>query len=412
MKNPSDTAGENTEKLISQNEQRQEALLRLRHQSRLAAMLLFLPWLLTVFFCWSLIQDEPITVLGLLPGLVVAIYLQQYLSGHLTSNHRFFEKDQLFSTLGAANWITMLRAGVIIALAGFLPLAIQRQGLEISNGLAWTPGLMYLGVSLADLGDGFVARRQGKETELGKQLDIETDAAGLLVASLLAVVLGQLPAIYLLVGLAYYPFILGIWLRQEKALPVVALRPRPYSRIIAGCQMGLVGIVLLPIFNPPFTFIAAYIFMTPLLLGFFRDWLVVSCRIKTDACQQAGLDLWLRSLMLKVPIVLRLAILVGGIYSFIDSGDSQLPLAWKLALSLCFLAAVVGFMSRSACLLLVLLLGSTLSPLGISFISGTLFTSAAALMLSGSGTRSLWTPEDRILYRRNENVVMKAGEAL
>ena len=213
-------------------------------------------------------------------------------------------------------------------------------------------------------------------------------------------------------GLAYYPFILGIRLRQEKTLPVVALGSRPYSRIIAGCQMGLVGMVLLPIFNPPFTFVAAYIFMTPLLLGFFRDWLVVSCRIKTDASQQAGLDLWLRSLMLKVPIVLRLTILVGGIYSFIDSGDYQLPLAWQLVLSLCFIAAIFGFMGRSACLFLVLLLGSTLSPLGISIFSATLFASAAALMLSGTGTMSLWAPEDRVLYRRNENAVMKARKVL
>lgn len=356
MTNPSDPTGEHLEKLISQNKQRQEAVLRLRHQSWFAAMLLFFPWLLTVFLCWSFLQDEPITVLALLPGLAVAIYLQQYLSGHLASNHRFFEEDQLFSTLRAANWITLLRAGAIVALAGFLPLAMQSQRLEISNGLTWAPGLIYLGISLADLCDGFVARRQGKETELGKRLDIETDAAGLLVASLLAVALGQLPTIYLLVGLAYYSFILGIRLRQEKTLPVIALRSRPYSRIIAGCQMGLVGMVLLPIFNPPFTFVAAYIFMTPLLLGFFRDWLVVPCRIKTDACRQAGLDLWLRSLML--------------------------------------------------------LLGSTLSPLGTSFFSETLFASATALMLSGTGTMSLWAPEDRILYRRNENGVMKARTVL
>jgi CDP-diacylglycerol---glycerol-3-phosphate 3-phosphatidyltransferase len=411
MKNTSDITEERTQKISSQNEQRQEALLRLRQQSWLAAMLLFSPWLLTVFLCWSFLQDESITVLALLPGLVVAIYVQQYLSGHLASNHRFFEKGQLFSTLGAANWITLLRAGAVVALAGFLPLVIRSQGLEISNTLTWAPGLIYLVISLADLCDGFVARRQNKETELGKQLDIETDAAGLLVATLLAIFLGRLPIIYILVGLAYYPFILGIRLRQKSALPVVALRSRPYSRIIAGCQMGLVGMVLLPIFNPKFTFVAAYIFMTPLLLGFFRDWLVVSCRIKTDADQQASLDHWIRSLMTKVPIVLRLAILVGGVYCFINSSGYQLTPAWQLALSLCFLSAVVGFMGRSASLFLVLLLGSTLSPLGISFFSVTLFSSAAALTLSGTGIMSLWAPEDRILYRRNENAVMKARKA-
>ena len=39
---------------------------------------------------------------------------------------------------------------------------------------------------LADLLDGFVARRQQRQTELGQRLDIETDAAGLLVALLWA----------------------------------------------------------------------------------------------------------------------------------------------------------------------------------------------------------------------------------
>jgi CDP-diacylglycerol--glycerol-3-phosphate 3-phosphatidyltransferase len=175
--------------------------------------------------------------------------------------------------------------------------------------------------------------------------------------------------------------------------------------------MGLVGMVLLPVFNPKFTFIAAYIFMTPLLLGFLRDWLVVSCRIKTDADQQTSLDHWIRSFMTKVPIVFRLAILVGGIYLFTNSGDYQLTLGWQLALSLCFLSAVVGFMGRSASLFLLLLLGSMLSPLGVSCISGTFFASAAALLLSGTGIMSLWAPEDRILYRRNENEIMKARKA-
>jgi CDP-diacylglycerol--glycerol-3-phosphate 3-phosphatidyltransferase len=153
----------------------------------------------------------------------------------------------------------------VVGLAGFLPFSVQR-GLRLPGILIWTPGIIYLGISLADLLDGFVARKQGRKTELGKRLDIETDAAGLLVASLVAVALGRLPAIYLLVGLAYYPFILGIWVRRKRALAVITLQPRPYARIIAGFQMGFVGLALLPIFEPAFIFVSALIFMTPLLI--------------------------------------------------------------------------------------------------------------------------------------------------
>ena len=410
MKNPADTAGESTRILTSHDRKRQEAMSRLRYESWLAAMLLYSTWLLTLLLGGSLFQEKLMSVLALLPGLAVAIYLQHYLSGHLASNHRATEEEQLFSTLGAANWITLLRAAAVVALAGFLPLAIGRQSVENSILLNWAPGLLYLVISLADLCDGFVARRQGKETELGRELDIETDAAGLLTASLLAISLGRLPVIYILVGLAYYAFIFGISLRRKRALPLVALQPRAYSRIIAGCQMGLVGLVMLAFFDRPFTCIAAYIFMTPLLLGFLRDWMVVSCRIKTDADQQASLDRWSRSLVKKLPIVLRPALLLGGLFCVMNPGEFQLSLAWQLILGICFLSAGTGFMGRSSCLLLILLLGSTLSPLAKSYFSGTLFALAAVLMLSGMGSMFLWAPEERILYRRKEIAHMKQRE--
>jgi phosphatidylglycerophosphate synthase len=172
--------------------------------------------------------------------------------------------------------------------------------------LVWAPGLIYLGISLADLLDGFVARRQHRQTELGQRLDIETDAAGLLVALLVAVSLDRLPALTLLVGLAYYLFIFGIWWRQQRHLPLVALQSRPYARIIAGFQMGVVALALLPLFNPPFTFIAAALVMTPLLVGFGRDWLVVSCRLRIDSNQRTALDHWAGLVLARfLPLVLR-----------------------------------------------------------------------------------------------------------
>jgi CDP-diacylglycerol--glycerol-3-phosphate 3-phosphatidyltransferase len=392
-------------------------------------VLLFSTWLSTVLFCSPIVRDEPATSAALLPGLAVAIHIYRNLSRHLATNHRSLEEGRLFPSLGAANWITLFRAAAVVLLAGFLPIAIitNRQGWQYLqhllplnlNALLWVPGIIYLGISLADLFDGFVARRQGRETELGKKLDIETDAAGLLVASLPAVALGRLPAIYLLVGLAYYLFIFGIRQRQRRGLPVIALQSRPYARIIAGFQMGLVGMALLPIFNPVFTFMAAYIFMTPLLIGFFRDWLVVSCRIQTDTNQQAVPDLWARSFMKKVPVALRLVILAGGIAMLVDYGVYQTHLtlqpAWCIPYILCFvgcLLASAGFMGRSASLCLVLLLGSSQSSFEVSSITMVVFSAATTLMLTGTGAMSLWAPEERILYRRSRNQLTTNCETL
>ena len=71
---------------------------------------------------------------------------------------------------------------------------------------------------------------------------------------------------------------------------------------------------LLPIFNPVFTAIAALLVMTPLLVGFVRDWLVVSCRIEIDGNQQTILDHWAGRILTRyLPLLLRLGILAVGI---------------------------------------------------------------------------------------------------
>jgi len=414
MKNLPEATSENGEKYFSGTRDQREALRRLRRQSRWAALLLFLPWLWPIYFCLHIFYEEQFTIMGLLPGLAVAVHIHWYLTHHLLSNHRRVEENSLFATLGAANWVTLLRASLIVAIAGFLPSAfLPDHGLLSQDLLAWVPGIIYLMISMLDLLDGFVARKQGRETELGKQLDIVTDAAGLLVASLLAVALGRLPFIYLLVGLAYYPFVFGIWLRQRRALPLVELHPRPYSRIIAGCQMGLVAMALLPIFKPVFTSLAAYVFMIPLLIGFLRDWLVVSCRIKTDTDQNSRLDLWMRSLAKRtLPLLIRLIVFTGGMTTLFGYNGFQAHLSWQLACSFCCLLAAIGFMGRSAGLILVLLFGSNLSPFGVSVPSVILFTAAAALIVTGTGTMSLWAPEETILYRRNKKSANRACEGL
>jgi CDP-diacylglycerol--glycerol-3-phosphate 3-phosphatidyltransferase len=374
--------------------------LQLHYQARVAAAVLLAPWLLTLYLCWPHFPQHPALILGLLPGLAVALRIGERLYRHIGANHRDGEEGHLFTTLGAANWITLLRAGAIVGLAGILP-AAMRFGHTLPNALNWAPGIIYLGSSLADLADGYVARKQGRETVLGKRLDIESDAAGILVASLVAIALGRLPALYLLVGLAYYPYIFGLWLRQRRALPVLALQPRPYARILAGFQMGLIAMALLPIFNPPFLTVAALIFMTPLLIGFLRDWLVVSCRLKADADQLTILDHWARSWMLRaMPLALRPVMFAGGAMTLVGHGVFQTHPLWQLAHSLCCLLAGLGCMGRSASLLLTLMLASLPSPFEMSTLTMVISSAGAVLMLTGTGSRSLWAPEESVLYRR------------
>ena len=343
---------------------------------------------------------HPTALLGALTGLLAALYFIDQLKRHLGTNYRRGEENHMLETLGAANWITLLRAGATVGLAGFLCLAIQADP-TLPVMLNWAPGCIYLAIAAADIFDGYIARRHRRETELGKRLDIEADAAGLLVAALVAVALGRLPVIYLLAGLAYYLFIFGIWMRQKRSLAVIALQQRPYARIIAGFQMGLVAMALLPVFHPGFTIVAARIFMIPLLIGFLRDWLVVSGRVKTDGAQRSLLDHWTRTWVgTAVPLVLRLVILGGGIATLVSSGIFQTHPLWQMAHSFCCLLAGVGCMGRFASLSLLLMLASTLSPFGINPLSMIIFAAAAALVLLGTGAISLWTPEEPILYRR------------
>lgn len=67
----------------------------------------------------------------------------------------------------------------------------------------------------------------------------------------------------------------GIQLRKIISKPIFESKPWRGARIIAGFQMGVVGIALLPIVKPPATTLAAYAAMIPLLAGFVRNWLVV-----------------------------------------------------------------------------------------------------------------------------------------
>jgi CDP-diacylglycerol--glycerol-3-phosphate 3-phosphatidyltransferase len=211
-------------------------------------------------------------------GLVTA-YILYLLRLNLKLNRRREDQSQQ-SSLGAANWITLSRGGLIAFLAGFLlqPWPGRTIGFRWTM---WMPGIIYMLASLGDFLDGYVARMTVNKTLLGELLDIRIDALGILVASLLAITYGQLPVFYISAGLAYYILRFAVWLRRKIGRPCSEVRRRAGARLLAGVQMAFLGVVLLPLLSASISKIAAVFFLIPFLAGFLVDWQMV-CRHATS----------------------------------------------------------------------------------------------------------------------------------
>ena len=171
-----------------------------------------------------------------------------------------------------ASRVTLARGILIAALAWFV--LVPLQGIA-----AWLPGPMYTVAAMADWIDGYLARRRGEATAAGARFDVEVDALGLLVGSLVAIGNGLLPPWYLALGAAYYLFQGGLWLRERLGWPVhrERLRRNPYARVFAGLQMALVAISLYPICRPSLDVVATLL-MTPTLVMFAREWWLATRR--------------------------------------------------------------------------------------------------------------------------------------
>jgi CDP-diacylglycerol--glycerol-3-phosphate 3-phosphatidyltransferase len=338
------------------------------------------------------------------------IYLLWVLGRNLSANHRIGD-TQLLPTLGAANSMTLARGMLIACLLGFL---FQPRP---ESWLAWIPGALYTLAVLADFLDGYLARLTRRSTRLGEILDMSFDGWGVLAASLLAIQYGQVPLWYLLVALARYIFLTGLWLRQRLHLPIYELQPSVRRRAFAGVQMGFLFFILMPVFSPPGTHLAAAIFALPFLAGFIVDWLAV-CGVFTSRRNQRlamhHLSSSLKDLVLKwLPVGLRLVAVslltlelvrlflnptVSHYPRFSNGSTDSLFLALAQVLVLLFLFLGVG--GRVAAIFGLCILGiqqmvGSLTPTQIAL--AILYTS---ILYLGTGLLSLWKPEERLIYRR------------
>ncbi len=345
-------------------------------------------------------------------GLVMVYGLWVLWDG-LSQNHRAGETAVL-PTLGWGNSLTLMRGLTISLIAGFLFSPWP------GGTLAWLPMLLYTTADIADYLDGYLARITNHATKLGARLDMEFDGLGMLVVSLLAVWYGQLPVWYLSLGLARYLFVLGLWWRGKRGLPVHAIPSSVHRRIFAGFQMGFMSAVLWPILPASGVTVAGTIFAGATAVSFLRDWLVAVGRIdpQTERYQQARRKIY-RLTTYWLPPLWRLG-LVGGTAvilthlspiwqptAWVDLFMSwRLPVptllasGWVIVLVMAGTAVALGVMGRLFSLLLVFPIGFDMITCGLTPENGMALACTVVLMMLGTGPFSLWRPEERFMVRR------------
>jgi len=332
----------------------------------------------------------------LIPAAVALLWVHVVLRRYLDLNHPP-GLVRLFPALGVPNTITLGRGCLTAMLAGFLGLPAPSPDFALP-GLEWIPGLLYLTTAIADFVDGRVARQTGRETRLGKRLDVEMDALGILVAGLLGIYWGRLPAVYLLAGLAYYGFRFGIRYRRRRCQTVRNLIPRPLARIAAGLNMGFLAVALLPLFSTRILKISAIFFMLPLVGGFIWDWLIVSDSLSHQLSQH--LRKKLQTQTDRLLSILRVLVLTSGIPILTDLYRSQ-TIAVTLCVFLLWGMLVVGCLGRTAAIAAGLGLAHLITVNGSSMALWVTFCCTLTFIILGTGKFSLWQPEIKWLNAKS-----------
>lgn len=320
-----------------------------------------------------------------------------YLRRALHQNHPP-DGTELYSNLGAANRLTIYRGLAYAWMAGFV-FQPRPGGL-----MDWLPALLYGGASIADIFDGYVARRSQQVSKLGETLDMEYDGLGVLVGCILAVQYGQLPLAFLLVGAARPLFVWGMLWRSRNDLPNHKMTESDQRRIMAGMLMIFLSIALWPIFEPPVTYVVGAVFGGGVALSFVRDWLVTVGWLRPDHPAYVVWRARLKSLVFGwLPVVLRVTVGALALFLASEALRGSLPgpaeLHWMIALcgGVGGTAALLGAGARAASGLVCAAAFATTALGGQAWSGLALLFLASTVIVVGSGHFTLWIPEERWL---------------
>lgn len=157
-------------------------------------------------------------------------------------------------TLGRVALTGVVAAATVLVLAGQLP------------ARTWMVALVVSAALLLDAVDGWLARATGTASPSGARLDMESDAALLLVLSILvSVTLGWW---VVAIGAMRYVFVLASWVRPELR---AGLAPSPFRRVVAAVQGIALLIALVPVVPAPLAVAVVVTSLVLLATSFVRD---------------------------------------------------------------------------------------------------------------------------------------------
>ena len=387
----------------------QRILVRLRWRWATVAVIWTTVWLLIY---WQLRPIWPHTNQWLLlSGLMLGYGLWVLWRG-LPQNHRPSETT-LLDTFGIGNQTTLMRGLMLGLLAGFLfaPWPLR--------GLGWFIVLLYTAAAVADYLDGYLARVNNHATGLGAMLDMEFDSIGMLVVILLAISFGQLPWWYLLLGLARYFFVFGLWWRKKRGLSVYDIHHSAHRRVFAGFQMGFMTVVLWPIIPRAGAWLAGVMFALPLALGFGRDWLVAAGKLDPTSATYRHIQqplyrawAWWLPLLWRVLLLVSMGVIYGRFFTFPPLAWVDLFRSWHLPWpatlaglvvglgGLLTITAFLGILPRLSTIILMIPLACEVITNGLTWPSGVAVTLGIWLMMLGPGRWALWPVEEGYVLRR------------
>jgi phosphatidylglycerophosphate synthase len=166
-----------------------------------------------------------------------------------------------FPRFGAANTVTLMRVSLVAGVAGFI-------SETPSDRIAWLAAGAITIVALLDGLDGWLARRRAEQSTFGARFDMETDAALILILSVLVWHHEKAGAWVLACGLMRYGFVAAGWMLPWMAGP---LRSTLRGKSVAIAQLGGLGLALLPVVPVPLSTTVAAITLALLVWSFAVD---------------------------------------------------------------------------------------------------------------------------------------------
>jgi len=305
---------------------------------------------------------------------------------HRDENRRDASSPRL-EAFGPGNAVTLTR-GLALAMAGGFLFVREPSGVAL-----WMPAILYTAAIVADLFDGAAARRANFATLLGARLDIELDGLGVLLAFLLAVHLGQLPTWFIAIGLARPLFAFGIWWRGRRGKTTHDLPPSRHRKLLAGTQMGFLSAALWPVMSPQTLTILGACLLIPTVVGFVRDWLVVSGRATPSSRSYARFHRGAERVFTRaLPIALRVVspLVLAWLFAHPLSDSWVLTATAIVGVTLVF----AGLVGRLGAIAVIIAIGVYSGGAALDPATAALLAGAATVLIFGTGPMSLLKPEE------------------